>query len=102
MPETDDYSSLSYEETEAEVLRTAAYERLESSDLAFRHAEACDALAVKRPNTAVKGSNTVGYSPETLARMAKDARAFARSTAAAEGGGSMFVRGSFSSVRDHG
>jgi hypothetical protein len=95
-------SASTYEEIEAEYLDTLAYEREGSVSKAYRHAEACRALRLKRPNTATKGSNTVTYSAEDLAKAEKDALAYARSTAASSEGSSSFIRASFKSLRDHG
>jgi len=95
-------SASTYEEIEDEYLDTLAYEREGSVEKAYRHAEACKALRLKRPNTATKGSNTVGYAAENLIQSEKDALAYARSNAASNDGGSSFVRADFSSLRDHG
>lgn len=95
-------SASTYEEVEAEYLDTLAYEREGSVDKAFRHAEACAALQLKRPNTATKGSNSVSYAAENLIASQKNALAYARSTAAATAGGSSFVRADFTSLRDRG
>ena len=95
-------SASTYEEIEAEYLDTLGYEREGSVSKAYRHAEACNALRLKRPNTATKGSNSVSYAAENLIQSAKDALAYARSNAAANAGGSNFVRADFSSSRDRG
>lgn len=95
-------STSTYDEIEAEYLDTLSYEREASVDKAFRHAEACNALRLKRPNESTKGSNSVGYAVENLIQSAKDALAYARANVSANDGSSSFIRGSFSSLRDHG
>lgn len=94
-------SASTYDEIEAEYLDTLAYEREGSVSKAYRHAEACSALRLKRPNTATKGSNSVSFSVESLEAAAKAALAYARASDTATGG-STFMRGSFGNMRDYG
>lgn len=94
-------SASTYAEIEAEYLDTLSYEREGSVSKAYRHAEACSALRLKRPNTSTKGSNSVSFSVESLEAAAKAATQFARANDTATGGSS-FVRASFTSLRDHG
>ena len=95
-------SASTYDEIEAEYLDTLAYEREGSVSKAYRHAEACSALRLKRPNTATKGSNSVSFSVESLEAAAKAALDYARANASNSDGSSSFVRASFTSLRDRG
>lgn len=95
-------STSTFEEIEAEYLDTLAYEREGSVTKAFRHAEACRALRLVRPNLAVKGSNQVSYAAENLIDAENKALAYARATQAQQQGGSTFIRGAFNRMRDRG
>lgn len=95
-------SASTFSEIEDEYLDTLSYEREGSVSKAFRHAEACSALRLKRPNTATKGSNSVSYSVESLEAAAKAALAYARGNDNTNTGGSSFVRASFRNLRDNG
>ena len=79
----------------AAFLASAGWFEDQSVALAKQHATAISALLLLLPNSALKGSNSVGYSKGELRQQVKDARRFVQNASS----GGMFTRADFRNFR---